>query len=544
MGCVEKRAAAMLGRHSERGRRGQACAAGDQAVSDLEAASDAKDATDTRLGNALGSVGGLLTPPESAAFAKAFNALPDVVHVHDDYQTKSQTLADALGQVAADPAQIESYGAKNLLAGYALLAKTPAGKPAALAVRHRQVLAHRIVLPGVARRRTVLMDQVLGPSLAGAYLQNLLETGTVPDATSATVAVLAKGTSVTLNIAGWLQRYNAFQQVDVIDNAIGVSSQSTGRRPPHDRGHHRDLDYRRRSLPRRRHKRPSPRSSNSGGNAVNGIAAATSALPAAFAWRHRQRRRSPTRVIKWAGKIATGVGLVMNAINLWNDAGHWNDSAAAKVQVAADVIALSASIAVLVSTGPVGPILATVSLGLGFFVAWLDERTAAEQEIADVKSCLPPAGLDPALVQTIANADPAMHRRSSPRRSGLAPEPGPVGHRHVDPSLVDGRAREADQPRSSGSRSRRRSSPSTPTRRRASSTPWSATRRTTTRPCASTSTCAAPTSARAGPPTSPPDRRPRVAARRRDRRQHGRPPRRAPHPPRSRALTTSPASNL
>lgn len=385
-----------------------------QAISDLKAATDTKNTTDARLGNALGRIGGVLNADQSAAFAQAWNNLPDVAAAETDYQTKAQTLADALDQVAADPDQIKSYGPKNLVAGYALLAKTPQGADA-LAFGTK-AMAHVIVLDGVADQD--ILDQVIGPSLANAYLANLMKSGTVPSATAATVAALSTGTGVSLTIAGWLQRYNAFQQVDVLDDFLGISSDNTiaglrtiagiiaiwtiGDDVFQGDAQKAITDF-----------------LNSGGNAVTGIASATSL----FRQICMGVAKTPLAdsVMKWSGKIATGVGLVMNAIQLWNDAGHWNDSADAKVQVAIDVISLAASIACLVSTGPIGPALATVALGLSFFDEWLKNRRIAAQELADVKACLPAVGLDPTLTQNIINADPALIADIT-KNVGLAPD--------------------------------------------------------------------------------------------------------------------------
>lgn len=371
------------------------------AVSDLQKASDAKDAVDARLGNALGRVGPTITAPQSQAFAKAFNELPDVAAAQAAYQTHARILADSLDAVAADPAQIKSYGAKNLVAAYAILAKTPAADSAFRFAMN--ALAKKVALDGIADGDVV--EQVLGPSLAPSFLARLLQTGNVADATSETLVVLNNGTAIGLTIAGWLHDYSAFHKVDVMDDLVGVSSTSTLASVRAIAGIIAiwtvgDDLY-----------KGDPAQAltdflNSGGNAVAGLAAATSLFRSIVVG--VDSTPLADAVIKWSGKIATGVGVVMSAIALWNDAGKWNDSADAKVRVAADVLALAASILCLVATGPVGPILATVSLGLTFFADWLENRRIAAQELADIKACFPAIGLDATLTQSIILADPSL----------------------------------------------------------------------------------------------------------------------------------------
>lgn len=373
------------------------------AVADLKDASEKKEEVDVRLGRAVGRAGGLLTAKQQADFVKAFNELPDVQQIEQDYQAKSLNLAAELDKVAADPEAIATYGARNLLKGYEMVAKTP---QALAALKFSvDVLAKRVVLAGVKDEDVV--EKVLAPALPGGYLQALIETGSVESATDRTIHILERGTGTALKVAGWLQRYQAFSDTDLLAQSLRIPSDGAvaGLRTVAGliaiwklgddllRGDSEKLlqDF-----------------FKSGPTAVTGVASATALFRRVIMG--VEKTPLATSVIKWSGKIATGIGIITNGLALWHDAGNWNDSLDDKVRVMSDVLAIGASILVLVGSGPVGPIVATVAIGLSFFADWLEGRRLAAQEQADVEACLPATGLDAALVKTIVTSEPALLR--------------------------------------------------------------------------------------------------------------------------------------
>ncbi|MFO0742283.1 MAG: hypothetical protein U0270_40795 [Labilithrix sp.] len=373
------------------------------AVSDLEDAIEKKEEVDTRLGRAVGRAGGILTAKQQADFVRAFNELPDVTQIEQNYQAKAQNLATELDKVKVDPEAVRTYGARKLLDAYAKVARTP---QAIVAMKFgTDVLSRRVVLQGV--KDDEILEKVLGPALAGGYLAALFETGSVEQATNQTIGVLETGTGTALQIASWLQKYNAFHDTDVLARSLNISSDATlqGLRTIAGliaiwklgddiaRGQAEQLlqDFLA-STP----------------TAVTGIASAT----ALFRRVVMGIEKTPLAdsVVKWSGKIAVGIGIITNGLALWHDAGKWNDSLDDKVRVVGDVLAIGASILVLVGAGPVGPILATVAIGLSFFADWLEDRRLARQEQADIAACLPKTGLDAKLVKTILDAEPALLR--------------------------------------------------------------------------------------------------------------------------------------
>jgi hypothetical protein len=373
------------------------------AVADLADATEKKEAVDARLGRALGHAGSFLTPKQQADFVRAFNDLPDVKAAQQGYRAKSQNLAVQLDKIKDDPEAIATYGAKNLVAGYELVAKTPDALSAL--VFGTDVLAKRVAVPGL--RDADVLERIIAPSLAGAYLSRLMESGDVATATERTIGILESGTNVTMTIAGWLQKYNAFRDTDVLAKSLGITSESTVSALRTVAGIIAIWKV--------------------GDDLAQGEAtqliqdffagaptAATAVASATALFRHVVLGIDHTpladEVIRWSGRLATGIGIVMGALALWNDAGKWNESADAKVRVLSDVLGLGAGILVLAGTGPVGPVLATVALGLTFFADWLENRRLAAQEQADLTACLPKAGLSDALATSFLASEPALVR--------------------------------------------------------------------------------------------------------------------------------------
>lgn len=373
------------------------------AVSDLEDAIEKKEEVDTRLGRAVGRAGGILTAKQQADFVRAFNDLPDVTQIEQNYQAKSRNLATELDKVKVDPEAIRTYGARKLLDAYAKVARTP---QAIVAMKFgTDVLSRRVVLQGVEDEE--ILEKVLGPALAGGYLAALFETGSVEQATNQTIGILETGTGTALQIAGWLQKYNAFHDTDVLARSLNISSDATlkGLRTIAGLIAIWKLGD---DLARGQAEQLLQDFLTSAPSAVTGIASAT----ALFRRVVMGIEKTPLAdaVVKWSGKIAVGIGIITNGLALWHDAGKWNDSLDDKVRVVGDVLAIGASILVLVGAGPVGPILATVAIGLSFFADWLEDRRLARQEQADIAACLPQTGLDAKLVKTILDAEPALLR--------------------------------------------------------------------------------------------------------------------------------------
>ncbi|MBX3234003.1 MAG: hypothetical protein KIT84_34515 [Labilithrix sp.] len=374
-----------------------------EAVGALERATEKKDETDARLSRALGRVGAMLTAEEQSAFTRAFNGLPDVVAIEGDYHAKARELATQLDAIAADPMATEQLGPRRLYEGYVLVAKTPEARSAL--VFAASALSKRLVLRGVSDEDVV--DHVLAPALPSGFLRALLERGTKDAAVAETASVLEQGGDACRKIAGWLRRYEALDGNDMLGQSAGISTATTiqslrtiaGLIAIWEIGSDLvagDVNAALQEL------------LDSGTHAVTGVAEGISL----FRRLVLGVESSPLaeKIVKWSGKVAQGIAVVMNAIKLWNDAGKWHDSLNAKVRVVGDVVALGASILVLAGAGPIGPILATVALGIHWFADWLEDRRLAEQERADLAACLPAAGIDAALTGSMIDASPVLAR--------------------------------------------------------------------------------------------------------------------------------------
>jgi hypothetical protein len=380
------------------------------AISDLQTATDKKADTDARLGRALAAVGGVLTAKQQSAFVQAFNAQPDVAQVYGDYHTMATQLATELAKVTADAELTKTYGPTKVLAGYALLAKTTEG--AAALQFGTDVLGGRIVLDGVTSDQ--ITEQVMGPALAAAFLQNLIKEGKVPSAMTETINVLKSGNNWCMTIVGWLQRFNTFKDTDfsAITSTTTIESLRTiggiiaiwqlGDDVFEGDPQKTITDF-----------------LNTGPAAVSGVTQGIAMYSRYIVG--AQATPIADSVMMYAGKIATGIGIVMNALALLHDAGKWNDGLDAKMRVLSDVISIGACVAVLVSTGPVGPALALVAVGVSFFADWLQNRRLEAQEQKDLAACLPTTDLPAALVKTILASDPSIMKEMA-EDAKLAPE--------------------------------------------------------------------------------------------------------------------------
>lgn len=367
----------------------------------LEKAIERKDATDVRLGRALGRVGAMLTAEQYRAFVRGFNQLPDVAAIEADYHARSSALAIELDAIAADPMAVEEYGARRLFDGYVLLATTPAARSSL--VFATRVLAGGLTVRGLGADDVV--EQLLGPALAPAFLANLFEKGSADEAVAATTSVLSKGGSTCLSIANWLQQHKPLDGSDLVAERIGISSGTTVQALRTIAGLIAIWEIGS-DLVSGDVNAALQQFLDSGPNAVAGIAGGVSLFRRLVLG--IESTPFAEQVVRWSGKVAQGIAVVLNAIQLWNDAGKWHDSVEAKVRVVGDVVALGASILVLVGAGPVGPILGVVAIGIHLFADWLEDRRLAEQEQADLVACLPLAGIDATLTQTMVDSSPAL----------------------------------------------------------------------------------------------------------------------------------------
>lgn len=371
------------------------------AVQDLKNATDKKDEVDARLGRVVGRVGGLLTATQQANVVKAFNGLPDVVTIEQNYRTKADALAAELDKVAADPEAIATFKPRRLLDGYALIAKTPAATSAV--TFGNAVLAKRITLAGVSDDE--VMEQVLGPAIAFAYMHALISSGSTERASQQMIAYFSAAVGQARKIAGWFQKYNALTESDILAETCGISSKAANESLRTIAGIISIWKLGDDALAGDPYKLLQD-FFTSAPNAVSGVAQGV----AMFRRFVMGVEKTPIAdaVIKWSGKIATVIGIVTNGLALLHDAGKWNDSMDAKLRVISDVLSIGACILVLVATGPVGPIVATIAVGLSFFADWLEGQRLQAQEAADVKACLPAAALGATLTQTILDSEPAL----------------------------------------------------------------------------------------------------------------------------------------
>ncbi|MDF2693026.1 MAG: hypothetical protein K0S65_1409 [Labilithrix sp.] len=391
-----------------------------EAADKLKAAIEKKDTTDARLGRAVARVAPMLTPAQNRSFVTAFQAQPDVLAVSTDYHARAAALDTELRRLLANDAErvatlkrpaagrgtVAAFGPKDVFEAYVLLAQSPSASGALqFAVN---LLARDPDLAGIDASEEDIVERILIPALPGAYVEKLLTTGSNRQATSATKEILTAGGANLRSVAGWLDTHNKLTGNDLTASTIRVSGRSVGTAlhavaavmtiwelgGDLTRG---DIDAALQTFV------------DGGPAAIGGVASALSVFRRVLLG----VEESPlaAQVLKYAGHLGNGIGTIVNVMALAENAGNWNESPAAKVRIAGDIVALGASVLVLVgTTGPVGPILAGVALGIHLLADWLDSRALEQQEQRDLAACLPETGLDEVLIERIVDSHPALVR--------------------------------------------------------------------------------------------------------------------------------------
>jgi hypothetical protein len=108
---------------------------------------------------------------------------------------------------------------------------------------------------------------------------------------------------------------------------------------------------------------------------------------------------------KVASKIFAGVGVVISVINLAKDISEWGNSAADKVEVLASALGVVSGVLVLIGVGgPVGAVIAVLSIGFQLFAGFLRDRAEERLQTTEITKCLTTLKLDPTLLNTMAHA--------------------------------------------------------------------------------------------------------------------------------------------
>ncbi|MBX3215804.1 MAG: hypothetical protein KF850_27445 [Labilithrix sp.] len=391
-----------------------------QAAEKLKAAVEKKDATDVRLGRALARVSPMITIEENRRFVSAFQALPDVRVVSADYHARASALDAELRRILSRDSELSAvmdgltlegtdyivYGPDQLFEGYALLAQSPSAS-GALAFAAR-LLAGDPKLAAVRASDREIVERILIPALPGTYLQNLLTSGSNERATSLTKEILSTGGSKLRSTARWLDTHNKLTGNDITADTIQVSGRSVGEAlrgvaavmaiwelgGDLSRG---DVEAVIQGFVK------------GGPGAVSGLAQATSLFRRVLLG--IDETPLADLVVKYSGNLAKGISFVSTIFSLIENAGQWNEGAAAKVRVAGDLVALGASVLVLVgASGPAGLVLGTVAVGIHLLADWLESRAIAAQERSDLAACLPATGVGSVLVDRMLGSHPALVR--------------------------------------------------------------------------------------------------------------------------------------
>ncbi|MCW5833277.1 MAG: hypothetical protein KIS78_12825 [Labilithrix sp.] len=391
-----------------------------QAADELKVAVEKKDATDARLGRALARVSPMITVEQNRAFVNAFQALPDVRAVSADYHARASALDAELRRILARDSELSAvmdgltlegtdyivYGPDQLFEGFALLAQSPSAS-GALAFAAR-LLAGDPKLAAVRASDREIVERILVPALPGAYLEQLLASGSNERATSRTKEILRAGGSKLRSVASWLDTHNKLTGNDITADTIQVSGRSVGQAlrgvaavmaiwelgGDLARG---DVDAVIQGFVK------------GGPGAIGGLAQATSLFRRVLLGIDETPLADV--IVKYSGNLAKGISFVSTIFSLIENAGQWNEGVAAKVRVAGDLVALGASVLVLLSAGgPAGPVLATVAVGIHLLADWLESRAIAAEERRDLVACLPATGVGAVLVDRMVGSHPALVR--------------------------------------------------------------------------------------------------------------------------------------
>src|SRR5262249_25486983 len=110
-------------------------------------------------------------------------------------------------------------------------------------------------------------------------------------------------------------------------------------------------------------------------------------------------------VVRWSGRVAQGLGAIVDVLVLIDDLAKWDAGRDAKVRVLGDVVALGSAALILVGSGPAGAFVGLVALGIHLLADFLGNMDREEQERRDFDTCLGAVGFSPALVDTVLRAD-------------------------------------------------------------------------------------------------------------------------------------------
>lgn len=395
------------------------------AATALEQAVQKKEATDQRLGRLIARVGPMMTAEQHRQFVKAFQALPDVAATSADYHARAIALDTELTRILSNDTELAKvmagitertpvgrgavarlvYGPQDVFNDYAMLAETPYATGALkFSIR---LLTKDARLARIHASNEDIVNKILLPALPGTFLENLLRSGSTREAKHAVAEILKLGGEQCSVAADWIEQYNDLTGSDVTADTVLVSGASVGEGLRTIAGiiaiwdlganlARGDVDAAIQSFV------------DGGPTAITGVASAASLFRRVILG--VEETPLADKVIAASGRIATGIGVIVSVFTLAEHLGKWNDGLDQKVRVASDVVAIAAGVLCLVSTGPVGPILAVAAMSLSFVADWLQGRAIEEQERADLTACLPKTGIPANVIATMMDANPDMVR--------------------------------------------------------------------------------------------------------------------------------------
>ncbi len=394
----------------------------------LRIAMDAVDQIDGRLAKELGQIGPALTDDQRRAYMQAFDELPEIKVARADYLASAIALDDELTAIVSDPDNLRTvmggvkvtrqggfgtyqetvYGPRDLYEEYKLLASTPVASGALRFGAH--LVGHDMAYAAVGVDDQRVADEIFAPALPRALGEQLLDTGDSKSALDSLRKVIGPAKEIGLKISERIEKF--YDDANVADlSASDLRIRGLGKAllaagtvlaiwevgDGVSLALHGDFKAAIEELVK------------GGPDAVAGLAQATTLFRQVI--RGQKATEWAAKVGRVAARIGAGVGVVLDTIALIGDLKNWNASDADKVEVLGDLLAIAGGVAVMLGVGgPIGPVLAILSIGVHLFADFLRARAEEAKEHDEKYACLTAMGMDPDLRDTLLHVwDEALH---------------------------------------------------------------------------------------------------------------------------------------
>ncbi len=417
-----------------------------KAVNDLTAANDTVDEVDRRLAEEMQLVGAALTDGQQQKYSLSFGLLPDVKAAHDSQNASALALEKALKDLLKDPEKAKQamaggrlwvskgeVGYKQIYRDMGLLAHSPvAGYAlefgAKLIGAEAEFTSKGLTLGGFHKSANDVMKDIIAPALPKTTAMELAKS----DDADTTKAVLKAKLAPMLDLLKDPEKVSALRdQLDAINQVVGIADTRLSALLDEEGNlRHAKLEA------NVSHVSIAIQATNAilgvwkagldlkafnagdmsafirfleeGPETVGGLAEATNSLRSVIAGKESLQLGD---IAKFAGKIASGIGIIVSTLDAIKDIkgaieGHAADEGTV-LKIFSDFAGIASGVLGLVSiSNPfVAPALALLAFLVDLYIDHLDTVKRRETEARELPGLLTAAGLDDATVAAFTGLD-------------------------------------------------------------------------------------------------------------------------------------------